>query len=89
MQDCWLDSDARDCRLVFDRRKGVFIDGDREVLRRAVENVVMNAIRYTVKGAGVDIELAVSGPTCGSRFGISDPECRNRPSRKSSIHSFE
>jgi signal transduction histidine kinase len=70
VQDCWLDSDARDCRIAFDRRKGVFIDGDREVLRRAVENVVMNAIRFTTRGASVNIELATSGPT--ARIAVRD-----------------
>ena len=63
VSDCWLDSDTRDCRLIFAPRSKVLIDGDYEVLRRAVENVVMNAIRYTAKAASVEIGLETSGDT--------------------------
>lgn len=63
VSDCWLDSDTRNCHLVFDPRGRVLIDGDHEVLRRAVENVVMNAIRYTAKGGSVEIGLTTSGDT--------------------------
>jgi len=69
VQDCWLDSDMRDCHIVFDRRRGVFIDGDREVLRRAVENVVLNAWISSWQ---------YPAPRRGSRFGISDLAYRKR-----------
>ncbi len=35
--------------------------GDRELLRRAFENVVRNAIRYAPDGSSVDIRLQVAG----------------------------
>jgi two-component system sensor histidine kinase CpxA len=44
--------------------------GDREVLRRAIENVVRNAIRYTPAGTSVDVSLDA---TIGAaRIGVRD-----------------
>jgi two-component system sensor histidine kinase CpxA len=44
--------------------------GDREVLRRAVENVVRNAIRYTPAGTSVDVQFdATSG---AARISVRD-----------------
>jgi two-component system sensor histidine kinase CpxA len=57
VSDCWLDSDSRDCRLEFRAATKVQVRGDRELLRRALENVAMNAIRYSPKGSRVEIEL--------------------------------
>jgi two-component system sensor histidine kinase CpxA len=60
-QTCQLEAEARQCRLVV--RAGVArpIQGDSELLRRALENVVRNAIRYAP--AGTDVELqAEEGP---------------------------
>jgi signal transduction histidine kinase len=61
VQTCQLEAEARQCRLVV--RAGVTrtIQGDSELLRRALENVVRNAIRYAP--AGTDVELqAEEGP---------------------------
>ena len=58
---CQVEADARGCRLaVHDTARRTLV-GDPELLRRAVENVVRNAIRYAP--AGSDVELrAQDGP---------------------------
>ena len=61
VQTCQLEAETRQCRLVV--RAGVTrtIQGDSELLRRALENVVRNAIRYAP--ASTDVELqAEEGP---------------------------
>ena len=44
--------------------------GDREVLRRAIENVVRNAIRYTPAGTSVDVQLDATADT--ARIAVRD-----------------
>jgi len=54
------------------------LQGDREMLRRALENVVRNAVRYTVEGSSVELSLGYgSGPRAVLRvrdFGPGVPE---------------
>ncbi len=57
VDDCRVEADARNCRLAFNAGREINMHGDREVLRRAVENVLRNAIRYTPAGTSVDIQL--------------------------------
>ncbi len=56
-QDCSMDADAFGYRLRFTANGDVANIGDRDLLRRAVENVVLNAIRYTTKGSSIEIGL--------------------------------
>ena len=53
--DCGLEATHRGCELIFDMPKPMSAkaQGNRELLRRAVENVVRNAIRYAPKGTPV------------------------------------
>jgi two-component system sensor histidine kinase CpxA len=46
------------------------VDGDRELLHRALENVVRNAIRFAPEGTQVDVELKQSGNN--ARFTVRD-----------------
>jgi two-component system sensor histidine kinase CpxA len=57
VDDCRVEADARGCRIAFSGQPELTMHGDREVLRRAVENVVRNAIRYTPAGTSVEIQL--------------------------------
>ena len=57
VDDCRVEADARNCRIAFNAGREINMHGDREVLRRAVENVLRNAIRYTPAGTSVDIQL--------------------------------
>ena len=59
--DCRIEADARQCRVVLDAAATPRVCGDRELLRRAFENVVRNGIRYTPDGCQLDIKLEVTG----------------------------
>jgi two-component system sensor histidine kinase CpxA len=62
VQSCSLEADARQCRLVVSDASGRTLRGDPELLRRALENVVRNAIRFAP--AGTDVELQTEdGPS--------------------------
>lgn len=55
VEDCQLEATARGCRIdLRDERVGLF-RGDRELLRRAVENVLRNAIRYSPPMQNVEV----------------------------------
>lgn len=55
-QACQLEADARGCRLVVHDAVTRSLIGDPELLRRAVENVVRNAIRYAPAQTDVELE---------------------------------
>ena len=57
VDDCQVEADARGCQIAIAAACPLTMLGDREVLRRAVENVVRNAIRYTPAGTSVDVGL--------------------------------
>ncbi len=58
VDDAAIEAAAHGCRLVYDRREPVTVEGDPELLRRAVENVIRNAIRYAPRGSSVEVSLA-------------------------------
>jgi two-component system sensor histidine kinase CpxA len=70
VDDCRVEADARGCQIAFDSKRELTMHGDREVLRRAVENVVRNAIRYTPAGTSVDVSLDDTGGV--ARIGVRD-----------------
>jgi len=53
-----VEADARACRLDFEDGGPLTVRGDRELLRRAVDNVLRNAIRYAPEGSGIEVRLA-------------------------------
>lgn len=55
--DCWIEADARGCRVRIDANSNPVIVGDRELARRAFENVIRNAIRYSPTASSVDIAV--------------------------------
>lgn len=56
-----MESDARNCRFHFESRGALTVRGDRELLRRAIENVLRNAIRHAPEGSSIDVELESAG----------------------------
>lgn len=56
--DSLLEAKARDCTLLLKAPAAAIVTGDEELIRRALENVIRNAIRYAPRGTAVDIELA-------------------------------
>jgi two-component system sensor histidine kinase CpxA len=57
LEDTSIEASARDCKLELKTTQPVTLPGDPELLRRAIENVVRNAIRYAPHGTSVDIDL--------------------------------
>ena len=59
--DSLLEAKSKDCTLLLKAPLAVTLAGDEELIRRAVENVIRNAIRYAPAGSPIDIELKKSG----------------------------
>jgi two-component system sensor histidine kinase CpxA len=55
--DALVEAQARDIALRLDAADALELRGDRELLRRAVENVLRNAIRYAPEGTAIEISL--------------------------------
>jgi signal transduction histidine kinase len=60
VEDSRIEADARNVSLAFDNPPEAILHGDSELLRRAVENIVRNAIRYAPAGTQVDVTLDVN-----------------------------
>lgn len=54
---CSVEASARDCRLILDSDADVTFEGDEELLRRAAENIVRNAVRYAPRGSDIRVSL--------------------------------
>jgi len=59
--DTSIEAEAKQSEIKLDAPKPVSIIGDEELLRRAIENVVRNAIRHAPPNTAVEIALAVAG----------------------------
>jgi len=59
--DAELEATGRGCAVRVEAADPAAVVGDRELLRRAVENVVRNAIRYSPAGGVVEVTLRVGG----------------------------
>jgi two-component system sensor histidine kinase CpxA len=59
VKDADFEARDRQCRVVFTGPEAVMISGFEELLARALENVIRNAIRYTEVGTTVCVELIV------------------------------
>ncbi len=57
VDDCGLEADGRGCTIRLRSGIPLTINGDRELLRRAIENVVRNSIRYAPRESVVELEL--------------------------------
>jgi len=56
--DSLLEAKTKDCTLLLKAPVSAIVSGDEELIRRAIENVLRNAIRYAPQGTAIDIELA-------------------------------
>jgi signal transduction histidine kinase len=62
VEDCSIEAEAKGCQLAL-RAEGVgSIRGDPELLRRAFENVIRNAIRHAPEGTPIEVSLDQHGP---------------------------
>ena len=62
-EDCEAEASARGCRLELGGDGDAALIGDRELLRRGIENVIRNAIRYTPEGSLVEVDVVVLDET--------------------------
>jgi signal transduction histidine kinase len=58
VRDCAVEAEARGCRIEFMGRIDGEVLGGRELLRRAIENVLRNAIRYSPEGTAIMVYLS-------------------------------
>jgi signal transduction histidine kinase len=58
IRDCAVEAESRGCRIAVNGRLVGQVLGNRELLRRAVENVLRNAIRYAPENSTIDVSLA-------------------------------
>jgi len=54
---CSVEAGARNTRLELQEPPAITIRGDEELLRRAIENVIRNAIRYEPEGGAIELSL--------------------------------
>ncbi len=57
IQDCALEAESRGCVLISRHEEPSCVTGEPELLRRAIENVVRNAIRHAPEGTAIEIGL--------------------------------
>jgi two-component system sensor histidine kinase CpxA len=53
-----MEAASHGCAVRYQAREPVTVAGDTELLRRAVENVIRNAIRYSPRDTAVEVRLA-------------------------------
>ena len=58
VRDCAMESEARGCRIHLMGSIDGQVMGSRELLRRAIENVLRNAVRYSPEGTTILVYLA-------------------------------
>jgi len=61
VDDCAIEAHARGCSLEMANAPSVSIDGDGELLRRAIENVMRNAIRHSPPESKIEVSLQNGG----------------------------
>jgi signal transduction histidine kinase len=57
VQDCNVEAQIRNCKIELACDSTVKVVGDRELLRRAAENVIRNAVRYEPNGSAVEVAV--------------------------------
>ena len=60
-EDARFEAESRHCQVDVDIAEHVMIHGDSELIHRAIENVVRNALRYSPEGGRVNISAKVIG----------------------------
>jgi two-component system sensor histidine kinase CpxA len=72
VEDCALEAEVQRCELVLTLDRPVTLRGDRELVSRAVENVLRNAIRHAPEGSTVEIGLGVEHGTEAATITVRD-----------------
>jgi two-component system sensor histidine kinase CpxA len=64
VHDSSIEAEARGSKLSLESTQPVWVDGDPELLRRAVENVIRNAIRFAPPETTVEIKVTRDNGKC-------------------------
>ena len=70
IEDCAIEATARGCQLQLHGSTGLTLIADRELLRRAIENLLRNAIRYSPVGSTIEIDI--SGTESNASISVRD-----------------
>jgi len=70
VESCTLEAEARHCRIDVVGSSGATIHGDRELLRRAFDNVVRNGVQYSPPGSTIEVHLRETGED--TEIGVRD-----------------
>lgn len=70
VRECELEAEPRECRLVLHVGRPAVVRGVRELLHRALENVIRNAIAHAP--AGTAVELSLDGSDHGATVVVRD-----------------
>lgn len=57
IEDARFDAESRGCHIALDSPHPAVLDGDAELLRRALENVLRNAVRFAPPSTAIDVSL--------------------------------
>jgi two-component system sensor histidine kinase CpxA len=63
VEDCSVEAESRSCSIAFESASSVPMTGDPELVRRAIENVLRNAIRYSPETSAVNVHLEKDSET--------------------------
>ena len=58
VRDCSVEAEYRGCSIQAGGRIPSYVNGDPELIRRAIENILRNAIRYSPRDAAVQVMLS-------------------------------
>ncbi|MDP9054607.1 MAG: ATP-binding protein [Acidobacteriota bacterium] len=75
--DCGIEADARNCHVVIHAEANPNMVGDQALLRRALENIVRNAIRYAPADSAIEVALGASEESARISvrdYGVGVPE---------------
>lgn len=67
-QDCAIEAAPREIRIAVSGPDQLLTHGDPDLLRSAFENVIRNAIRYSLEGGTVNVDASAPGKGCRVRI---------------------
>lgn len=74
VDDVAVEAEARNCRVEFKSAGPAAVQGDPELLRRAIENVLRNAIRYAPERTAIEVRLDPPARISVRDYGPGVPE---------------
>jgi two-component system, OmpR family, sensor kinase len=72
VEDARFEAEARACRVEFTVHEDALVQGNAELLHRALENIVRNALKYSPQGACVEIDVTTASTPGQVRIRVLD-----------------